>query len=86
MIRRDGQVWEIATDSRRMSSDIAWKTFTVISSSRSDHGKDHEYYDGSYRTFIAHKVVVSDSGTIIKLNEDAAIPWESCPDTYRRIA
>jgi hypothetical protein len=82
---RIGQVWQIASDRSDdllVKETIDWKTFTIISTAE----KTYETISGIDRKYVTHKVVVSESGIVVVLNEDVGIPWEECLDTYRRIA
>jgi hypothetical protein len=84
---RKGQVWQIASDLRddltilRHDRDVEWKTFTIVSTTQ----ERYETISGESRAYVKHKVIVSESGIVVELNEDLSIPWEDCANEYRRI-
>ena len=85
---RKGQVWQISSDRKddiallRHDRDIEWKTFTIVSTSE----EKYETISGEERTYVKHKVVVSETGIVVELNEDLSTPWEDCHEEYRRVA
>ncbi len=82
---RSSQVWQIASDeatAERPLGSIEWKTFTVISTTE----KTYETISGAAREYVTHKVVVSETGAVVPLNEDISIPWEDSPEIYKRVA
>ncbi len=85
---RKGQVWQISSDRdegiamRDRHRQVTWKTFTIVSTSE----EKYETISGEERTYVKHKVVVSESGVVVELNEDVSIPWEDCVEEYRRVA
>lgn len=90
---RRGQVWQIsdADDMDSLFGDGGlvdlfkspkWKTFTIIETS----SKSYETMSGVMQKYVVHRVIVSETGIVINLNEDIKIPWEESSDLYRRVA
>lgn len=82
---RKGQVWQICCTEFNPYTDKAesdWRVFTIVSTSE----ETYETIAGESRKFVRHKVVVSESGAVVELNEDTSIPWEDCVEEYKRVA